>query len=130
MELVEWLTSVLDEDEKWATWASDRSPEWDIETAPQSWGEEFFPDIIAGGKPIFRTTEYSSTAGWHIVGHDPAAVLADIAAKRAIIARFTETAPPYASARQQEIHETLRDEVIGPLASAYAHRDGFDSSWA
>ncbi len=66
----------------------------------------------------------------HITRHAPTRVLADVAAKRAIIARHQETAPPYADSRQQEIHETLRDEVLPFLTLPYAGHDGYRSEWA
>jgi hypothetical protein len=56
----------------------------------------------------------------------PAWVLRQIAAARAILDRYEKTAPPYADSRQQEIHETLRDEVIPGLAAAYEGRSSDD----
>lgn len=66
----------------------------------------------------------------HIARHDPARVLAEVQAKRRIIGRFEETAPPYASSRQQEIHETLRDEVLEFLALPYASHPGYRAEWS
>jgi hypothetical protein len=60
---------------------------------------------------------------------EPARVLADSAFKRALVRRFVETAPAYADARQQEIHETLRDEVIDPMAQLWSDHPAFDPSW-
>jgi hypothetical protein len=57
----------------------------------------------------------------------PSRVLAECAFKRGLVERFVETAPPYADARQQEIHETLRDEVIEPMAQLWS--DHPDPSW-
>jgi len=60
---------------------------------------------------------------------DPARVLAECEAKRRIIGRWHETARPYSDSRQQEIHETLDEEVLPLLALPYADRPGYRDEW-
>jgi hypothetical protein len=124
---MEWLTAILDEDERVARYASNRDASWQIEDVPVKWGEDYDPDILAGGKPILRGSEYTGMANLHVVRHDPAAVLADIAAKREVIeicAHYIETEGPSGSQRAG-----VCDDILRALASAYRHAPGWDEAW-
>jgi hypothetical protein len=87
------------------------------------------------GMPATAATgivEMRSTWALHIVTHDPAAVLADVAAKRAILDAFVEAE-----------HEADKDdcdfeasnyasglsEAVALLALAYAHLPGYREEW-
>lgn len=99
MTLVEWLTAILDEDERVAQQIPD--------------GEEF---PING---LWVVDDYDITQNYLLVT-SKRAVLADIAAKRAIIDRHV---------RDDSWEYGQPCETLRLLASAYAHRDGFDPSW-
>lgn len=122
-ELVEWLTKVLDEDEDLARDAHYDGQAW----LPEEESVLSFPvdDVvyIADRKADAR----------HIAHHSPAAVLADIAAKRAIIAECV--------ARDTDV-----DLMLGPdclrqrewsglrlavqlMATAYTDRPGYRDEW-
>lgn len=105
-DLVGFLKARLAEDEQVAREASIGGSEW-----PNSPYESAGPVVL------------------HSRRHDPARVLAEVAAKRAILARLAGTAPPYADSRQQEIHETLRDEVVPHLAAVHASHESYRPEW-
>jgi hypothetical protein len=136
--LLEFLNRCLDEDERLARDASYRNARWYLETVPVKWGEDYVPDILAGGKPILRgSSEYTGVASEHAVRHDPASVLADIAAKRAIIARVKDDAAitddplrSQAASNAEWYLATTGRFILRALASAYASRPGYDTDWA
>lgn len=53
----------------------------------------------------------------------------ETAAKRLIVARFVETAPPYSTADQQIEHEQMASYVIEPLAAIYADHPDYREEW-
>jgi hypothetical protein len=108
-DLIVWLRGVFDEDEALANAAQMMFPRGVVI------GYTAGPDVEA-----------------FLACHDPAAVLADIAAKRAILGDENEGAAVYA------VHERgywppeltkWADEVIRLLASAYADRAGYRPEW-
>lgn len=89
--------------------------------------------------PISQAEEVGAAAAGHIVRHDPAAVLADIAAKRLIIA---EHGPITEQIGWEDVEICGRcrydqglNSFVHPcptlrlLASAYAHRVGYRQEW-
>lgn len=139
-DLVAWLTQILDEEQALAEAAvKEEGAEW-------SPGDQYNSDSVssvAGG--------YVATGAWgymawetrqHIARHDPIRTLADIAAKRAIIALHTDV-----EMHIEFIHERSGDhwcDVCGSvddapvawpcdtlrlLASAYADRPGYQDEW-
>ena len=100
-DLVAWLRVVLDEDERAAKRASESSPNWQYDgTNPRG------PRVVVGRDTDDIWTRNINSAVWecddeldgcieladtwaaeaeHMARHDPAAVLADIAAKRAVL---------------------------------------------
>jgi hypothetical protein len=158
MTLVEWLISILDEDQCVAEAAHLAPWKWnyedDLNGDVPPWAELKSGDdtVIAceGQLVMFGTADAE-----HIALHDPAAVLADIAAKRAIIvevqswkhARNEEDCWYSCAQAKDECGDwhccddgragsacdcgldSRKRKILGPLASAYAHRDGFDPSW-
>jgi hypothetical protein len=61
----------------------------------------------------------------HIAANDPTYVLADVAAKRAILAKLDEYAPPWSDSRSQEIWETIAEEVVPLLAASFKGHPDF-----
>lgn len=122
-DLVQWLRAQLDEDERIARGTGQPSLSWqnfDMDS-------ELRDDVNAG------TVAYTPREGTraHIAAHDPARVLREIDAKRAIVDRYAEVAdsdidlpndPEYAYANAY-------GEVVRQLATAYADRPGYLESW-
>jgi hypothetical protein len=119
-DLVAWLTKILDEEELRAPSEHYVSPESALYSCPESRTEPF-GDLEWGagtcdcGLAVRRTR-----------------MLADIAAKRAIITRYVEvndwvTAGHYNDEFASE--QIGLETALEILASAYADRPGYDESW-
>ena len=154
MELVEWLTAILDEDERVAlaamspadwhrsgksepgVWTVDCS-HWRMPAAERPPSHDLCCRV-GGDITIYDEGGHTSEQARHIALHDPAAVLADIAAKRAIIALHKETDNndcilcgwDDGYAEEPVIHDAHPCPTLRALASAYAHREGYSQSWA
>ncbi len=128
-ELVAWLRGVLDEAERLALTLDGES--WSAQDADQHGMRRVTVDY---------STEYVvactlAARGEHIARHDPAAVLADVAAKRAIIAWHctregtggTWDTDPKALCNECEDLQPCR--TVKLLASAYADRPGYREEW-
>lgn len=134
MELIEWLTSILDEDECIAEASHSKPWRWnyqgDLDGDVPPWAKLESGDdtVIAceGELVMFGTADAE-----HIALHDPVAVLADIAAKRRLLNLCAEwTAMARSTPGSAWYLLGNADKVCRLLASGYAHRDGFDQSWA
>lgn len=139
-DLITWLSAVLDEDERLARAAT-----------PGPWKD-------GAGTVALHSTGMDEITGYvheqadidHIVRHDPAAVLADIAAKRQIVAIHNVWTAIYP---EDAVHEWRRKDrrcigcgfnsseepntpdvndcpTLRALASAYAHQPGYRQEWA
>jgi uncharacterized protein DUF6221 len=111
-ELVAWLNAQLDDDERVARAATPGPWQW-VEL-----GGRVKLALVADGRPWQMVLPSATPDVYpqvadaaHIARHDPTRVLADIAAKRAIL--------PY-----------LADRVLRHLATAYADRPGYQPEWA
>lgn len=161
-ELVDWLRAQLDEDERVAR-AATAGP-WRVAPEPPMFGDDETADVEAdwtetkylNPDPPYSGTLHewrpnvigdregfgaaSSVNAAHIARHDPARVLRDVAAKRAIVDDLRR----YEGAIRQEsatarpgdpIPANLyaaRDALLAAvqhLASAYDDRPGYDESW-
>lgn len=146
-DLVEFLKARLDEDEQ-AAQAATPSP-WRID--PRN------PNVILEPTPIdsvgmagerqhnIFTGQVSSRFGQakldvaHIVRHDPARVLAEVAAKRRIIealgiaernvAKVRRTAPDYRSVRVAEAESDAMLHAVRLLAHPYADHPDYREDW-
>lgn len=128
--IVEFLTARLDEDERIARAASDGP--WkvnDVEYAESIQAGNGFTDVVAGGRwggeaGVFDSTEDAI----HIARHDPTRVLAEVAAKRAILAEHL----PGTDRRDE--HDAMMRTVPCPtliaLVQPYAEHPHFHPSWA
>jgi hypothetical protein len=126
-DLVAWLRGQLDADEqdardlRGATWAA----EGDLVTAEGRLGRRV---IIADGLR-------GAAAEW-LADHDPAAVLADVKAKRAIVDLMEDRADlAYLNPLPNGVHfgpgdeSELAAQVLALLALAYANRPGYREDW-
>jgi hypothetical protein len=136
--LVAWLRAQLDEDERvaWAALHPDA-------VQPGTWSADQYADDPErrhvsedkAGHYWSVAHEVLAPIADHIARHDPARVLRDVAAKRAIV---DEAALAFgATAVDDEVRdhvESVRQlwelDVLRPLASAYADRPGYREEWA
>lgn len=129
--LIEFLRARLDEDEDTA------------KRAAFGWGSAWRADcddedcdwvVHADGKTDMLATEDGDVAR-HVAGHDPARVLADIAARRAVV----DIAAEAFAARQDrmtgsEIWENAGERgvmtaTLRHLATVYAEHPDYDEAW-
>jgi hypothetical protein len=136
-DLIAWLRAQLDEDERMATTAAKLAGlRWRVEPYEPSepgafptgvWIQEDGPGDMVHGVAVAS----GSFVADHIALHDPARVLADITAKRAILARHDGFACAGCEARQLDEDEPLsRCTLVRLLASVYAARPGYRQEWA
>lgn len=84
-----------------------------VETWPYSWA----PNRLASGCVLAGVEEARTGDGGHIVRHDPARVVAEVAAKRAILDLH------------EELHEPALYEAVRWLAAPYADQPGYEEAW-
>jgi hypothetical protein len=148
-DLVEFLRAALDEDERVARAATPGPWRWE-EPSDSEWptyDQSLVSDGKAdGGEPAAVLLGWGHDASGieaeqadrdHIARHDPARVLAEVAAKRAILDRYEAllayAARPYddhpdPSRRAGYLHAL--QVVIEGLAQPYAGRPGWREEWA
>ncbi|MBT2537215.1 DUF6221 family protein [Arthrobacter sp. ISL-69] len=66
----------------------------------------------------------------HIARHDPARVLAECAAKRAIIANSADAQPGYMDDRSWNGFSSCHDDALYALAAVYADHPEYRQEWA
>lgn len=111
MDLIDFLKARIDEDEAAAKAAS--AGEW------RAYADGTIFDAHSGQVA-------SSVASWnlpHIARHDPARVLADVAAKRAIV----DAVLPYSTGGQSQ--SCREDMVLLYLAAVYADHPDYRQEW-
>ena len=133
--LVEFLRARLDEDEQIARAAMFNNGRWRRTgqwAHPTSVARDYGPDVVP---------EQGGSLAWdnngHIARHDPARVLADVAANRAILDAYAERfsaarqdgsdPPPFSPYRAGVV--VGLDTPIKHLASVYADHPDYDQSW-
>lgn len=114
-DLITWLRGVLDDDERVAKAAT---------PGPWSVHRQGLEAVVSPGVAMDKEEGGVSVEdAAHIARHDPAAVLADVKAKRAVLDLLNLTAGPYDPARG------ALKEAVKTLASAYRHRPGWTTDW-
>ena len=137
-DLVAWLRHQIDEDERVAraTLSVGTRANMRREKPAPRWirdGSRIRDD--APGPTILRVGHTWAREADHIARHDPARVLAEVAAKRKVLdlrdswAREAETAPPQAS-HLFRAQVSAADAVIRALAQPFAGRPGWREEWA
>lgn len=117
-DLIDWLRAVLDEDEA-AARAATPGPWW-----AHRQGDEA---IVSPGVAMDREEGgVSLEDATHIALHDPAAVLADIVAKRAILDTYTAWVTIMGSGAKHSVRLAF---VVRTLASGYRYRPGYNPAW-
>lgn len=122
-DLVEWLTKILDEDEALARAVK---PLGEVVVMGGERHSETFGHLryTVASEDGYPRTLGDPEADRHFARHDPAAVLADIAAKRAIIAECERVYRAKDREYGDSSHD-LADAVLDHLATAYASRPGY-----
>lgn len=148
MGIVEFLEARIAEDEAVAQDAGARALEWRSSNGSVSGGGKPYVDDWSEDEPL---TQYDGEVtivydeGWpedveaaHIARYDPARVLQEVAAKRAIIAASKDTyaGPPWEDADIEsgaadvwDGRQTSYREVLANLACAYSDHPDFNEEW-
>lgn len=131
MTIIEFITARLDEAgaaAKAAARAKQDGEEWHLDPDPEVWG-------IGFGTGILRTDGNSvamaigSYAADHIARHDPARVLRDIEAKRAIVHRYEEQLAKASENAMEEDRAWILWPVIAHIAAIDRNHPDFDPDW-
>jgi hypothetical protein len=137
VDLVQWLTAQLDEDERIAR-----------EATPGPWVDQggYVTDVGPDGLPRVQVTDYGSQDGEpeednpqgradsaHIARHDPARVLAEVDAKRKLVERY-ERAMENRRAHPDDLASAgallALHGAVKLLALPYADRSGYEEALA
>jgi hypothetical protein len=134
-DLVRWLTACLDEDERIARAAAayDDGAAHDVEGPSGTWScldeAEWFGPSYRGGVIAPRIGQVNAPElGAHIVEHDPARVLQEIAAKRDLLA-FAEGIHDHHATFTTGVYARL-EKTLRLYALAYKDRPGYRPEWA
>lgn len=140
MTITEFLLARIEEDEAVAR-AAIRSGDgsWTAGEQPDPDGDVYDPCGVYGDDlHIYDEGGHDENHAEHIARHDPARVLAECAAKRAIIAQADEATGLDMSVDNDRLIGS-RDEVMDPycgdvilrvLAAVYASHPDFEQGWA
>jgi len=149
-DLVAWLRAALDDDEAAARLCAEMfPPPWDV--ADRGWRvriyasdvpeENFFsddPDALTTRHPVVMEVEpdrHIDDPHWlserveHIIRHDPASVLRDVAAKRAIVDELTRVDKWDGDGVGGHNAYALAEAILRHLAAAYGDRPGWREEW-
>lgn len=160
-DLTDWLRQQIDEDERvanaatpgpwrWGDWSSNFGTlEQERNTLERAPGYGEFPvirqrddeadEVLRLLDPLeIAGDDYPANAA-HIARHDPARVLREVAAKRAIVEDYLLVVANGAiedATQPDEVRAAARDLIVKTLrvallrlASVYADRPGYDESW-
>jgi len=130
-ELITWLKAQIDDDERLAQRAGASHPRWSYDRETFTVSSGAYP--IAAGKDR-RGTPINDVDGEHIARHDPARVLADVAAKRAIVdlhSPHNHGACPtcWRTSPRSSMREDFPCRTLRLLATAYADSPGWREEW-
>ena len=130
MDLVQWLGAQLDEDQRIAEAARGQlEGRWSHDASiPNGYVYD-----ERGGTVVYDESAPSPEEAEHIAAHDPARVLREIEAKRAIVARY-ERAMENRRAHPKDLASAgallALHGVVELLALPYADRPGYRGEWA
>lgn len=140
MNVIEFLEARIAEDEAVAQAATQSPWEWDDEQAQDEaflYAPDDAPVIVAYGLHTQGFLECSDEDRTHIVRHDPSRVLAECAAKRAIIAdnaefvtAVTELSAALPGKLNQDPDAPWRTIMLRHLAAVYSNHEDFQEEWA
>jgi hypothetical protein len=138
MDIAEFLNARYDEDEV----AASALDFVHIEATEGVWSSKYLTLRKSDGT-VSHTSELPAALADHVVRHDPARVLADIAAKRRILAAFDADDAVWAEVRaaangrpsfDHQRARSLQNEttlmVLRNLAAPYAEHPDYAAAWA
>lgn len=129
--IAEFLTARLDEDQATAEAAADRdSGEWFM---GRKWNvyraEDVSPEDDEETNELVVYGNVKSQSE-HIARYDPARVLAEVAAKRALLKRLEEDADRCTDDAEWRGASFALDKVLEYLAAPYADHPDYDPTWS
>lgn len=131
-DLIAWFRSVLDDEEKAARAAAVRGERWQPLGPASSEPAERRTWVVASTATAASVPAApgggESAIAAHIARHDPAAVLADVEAKRALLDVYEKRSAEPGGPHREAMVSTL-GIAIEALASAYRHTPGWQDSW-
>lgn len=128
VDLVTFLRARLDEDEREATWAAE-------EAGGAAWAIRSTDVVLADDTDRYVSGNAQNEVRDHIARYDPQFVLADVAAKRRIVALYEEAYdrvrnPVSADARAAaRVGQFEIEGVLRLLAAPFAAHPDFDPAW-
>lgn len=133
MDLVDWLRARLDDDEQVARAATPGPWRVNAITRIVTDAEVANPEVVAGSRwgcegDVFRT----DADAVHIARHDPARVLAEVAAKRRILNELLPQlrANDECVTSQWDADSDTAGDLLRLLALPYADHPDYDPDWA
>ena len=114
MEVVDFIRRQLDADERSAM----------IAAGPIGYNWQADGGSVFAEHPTDEIVDYAGQAAEHIAVHDPARVLRQVAAMRAIVDACEYTLD------YEDYGWPLARDVLRHLATIYADRDGYQPEWA
>lgn len=125
--LVQFYRARLDEDASVALLGGEDVETWSVDGSGGITTVSEYPRVAARCDALDWETQD------HIARHDPARVLADVAAKRAIVDAFVEYRDELAGAPGAEMRDVGRmeglEEAVRHLAAVYADHPDYDQEW-
>lgn len=121
LTLTEFLLARLDEDEAVAKMPSVTLMDWEFDDSTE-------PAVVAIGWTIASEVQ-PSEAGKHIARHDPARVLADVAAHRAVVALHTGDEDPDCPPWGRRPDGSEPCATLLALAQPHADHPDFRDEW-
>lgn len=134
-ELVQFLRDRLDEDERIAqSAASVRGPDWWFEGYCEDMeGQVLAGKALEGGSSAVRSlamTTRSDAEGEHAAHHDPARVLRNVEARRALLSRYEAMAAGVlVMIGSESILAEYRRVILPSLAAVYADHPDYRAEW-
>jgi hypothetical protein len=129
MDLVEFLRARLDRDEQMAR-ACSGSP-WQA-TPAGTVGTDPGPGDPGAGEPAFVATAENGAYAEHIARHDPARVLAEVAARRRILDEYEKQSWILGQGHRTpelEAAQEVRERVLRLLALPHASHPAYQEEW-
>lgn len=140
-DLITWLRTQLDEDERIAKAASEGPWRANDDTYPEAIYAAEHGEVVSGGRWGGEARCFDSDEDvWHIVRHDPARVLREVEAKRAILGDIQmcqacgigrRCVPHDASFGEPVTRPAHPDDeqLVRLLAAPYSDRPGYREEW-
>ena len=121
-DLVTWLRAQLDADERSAM----------IAAGPIGHNWQADGGSVFAEHPTDEIVDYAGQAAEHIAVHDPARVLRQVAAMRAIVDAYERAyhGDGIEETEAQHARRVALEETVEALATVYTDRDAYNPDWA